>query len=400
MTINFALQLLVDLASVKFVDRIGYRASAVLAHGLSAAGLVLLTVLPEVAPTPFLGLLGAVLVYAMGGGLLEVLISPIVEACPTPNKAGAMSLLHSFYCWGHVGVVLLSTAFFTLFGVDNWKVMALLWALIPLGNLIAFLRVPIAPLLAEGEKGMSLRQLCGKPLFWVLLLLMVCAGASEQAVSQWASTFAEKGLGVSKTLGDLMGPMLFAILMGTARAFYGKYGDRMRLQPFMVGSTLLCVGAYLLIGLTGQAWLGLVGCGLCGLSVGIMWPGAFSMAVSYTHLLGGNIIVNELPAVHQHGGVGILHQLIVVGIELAGIEHPQLVVFKEHLIGNGVSQGNFAGVHFAHLEGIQDGIGLGAENVHGQRPQILAIVPIKAAVQHEQGLEGVGFLIHLRARCV
>ena len=241
-TINFALQLLVDLASVKFVDRIGYRASAVLAHGLSAAGLVLLTVLPEVAPTPFLGLLGAVLVYAMGGGLLEVLISPIVEACPTPNKAGAMSLLHSFYCWGHVGVVLLSTAFFTLFGVDNWKVMALLWALIPLGNLIAFLRVPIAPLLAEGEKGMSLRQLCGKPLFWVLLLLMVCAGASEQAVSQWASTFAEKGLGVSKALGDLMGPMLFAILMGTARAFYGKYGDRMRLQPFMVGSTLLCVG--------------------------------------------------------------------------------------------------------------------------------------------------------------
>ncbi len=255
-TINFALQLLVDLALVKFVDRIGYRASAVLAHELSAAGLVLLTVLPEVAPTPFLGLLGAVLVYAMGGGLLEVLISPIVEACPTPNKAGAMSLLHSFYCWGHVGVVLLSTAFFTLFGVDNWKVMALLWALIPLGNLIAFLRVPIAPLLAEGEKGMSLRQLCGQRLFWVLLLLMVCAGASEQAVSQWASTFAEKGLGVSKTLGDLMGPMLFAILMGTARAFYGKYGDRMRLQPFMVGSTLLCVGAYLLIGLTGQAWLG------------------------------------------------------------------------------------------------------------------------------------------------
>lgn len=331
-TINFALQLLVDLASVKFVDRIGYRASAVLAHGLSAAGLVLLTVLPEVAPTPFLGLLGAVLVYAMGGGLLEVLISPIVEACPTPNKAGAMSLLHSFYCWGHVGVVLLSTAFFTLFGVDNWKVMALLWALIPLGNLIAFLRVPIAPLLAEGEKGMSLRQLCGKPLFWVLLLLMVCAGASEQAVSQWASTFAEKGLGVSKTLGDLMGPMLFAILMGTARAFYGKYGDRMRLQPFMVGSTLLCVGAYLLIGLTGQAWLGLVGCGLCGLSVGIMWPGAFSMAAKFLR-----------------GGGTALFALLALAGDLGCSAGPSLVGFVSGALGDELRLGILAGTVFPLL---------------------------------------------------
>ena len=311
-TINFALQLLVDLASVKFVDRIGYRASAVLAHGLSAAGLALLTVLPEVAPTPFLGLLGAVLVYAMGGGLLEVLISPIVEACPTPNKAGAMSLLHSFYCWGHV--------------------MALLWALIPLGNLIAFLRVPIAPLLAEGEKGMSLRQLCGRPLFWVLLLLMVCAGASEQAVSQWASTFAEKGLEVSKTLGDLMGPMLFAILMGTARAFYGKYGDRMRLQPFMVGSTLLCVGAYLLIGLTGQAWLGLVGCGLCGLSVGIMWPGAFSMAAKFLR-----------------GGGTALFALLALAGDLGCSAGPSLVGFVSGALGDELRLGILAGTVFPLL---------------------------------------------------
>ena len=331
-TINFALQLLVDLASVKFVDRIGYRACAVLAHGLSAAGLVLLTVLPEVFPSPFPGLLTAVLIYAMGGGLLEVLISPIVEACPTPNKAKAMSLLHSFYCWGHVAVVLLSTAFFTLFGVENWKIMALLWALVPLCNLVAFLRVPIAPLLAEGEKGMSLRQLCRNRLFWVLLLLMMCAGASEQAVSQWASTFAEKGLQVSKTLGDLAGPMLFAILMGTARAFYGKYGDRMRLEPFMAGSALLCVGAYLLTGLTRQAWLGLVGCGLCGLSVGIMWPGSFSMA-----------------ARALRGGGTALFALLALAGDLGCSAGPSLVGFVSGVLGDELRLGILAGTVFPLL---------------------------------------------------
>ena len=329
--INFGVQICADVFSVRYVDKIGYRRSAMAAHILCVAGLACLAVLPHILP-PYAGLVTAVVIYALGGGLLEVLISPIVEACPTPNKAGAMSLLHSFYCWGHVGVVLLSTAFFTLFGVDNWKVMALLWALIPLGNLIAFLRVPIAPLLAEGEKGMSLRQLCGKPLFWVLLLLMVCAGASEQAVSQWASTFAEKGLGVSKTLGDLMGPMLFAILMGTARAFYGKYGDRMRLQPFMVGSTLLCVGAYLLIGLTGQAWLGLVGCGLCGLSVGIMWPGAFSMAAKFLR-----------------GGGTALFALLALAGDLGCSAGPSLVGFVSGALGDELRLGILAGTVFPLL---------------------------------------------------
>ena len=331
-TINFALQLLVDLASVKFVDRIGYRASAVLAHGLSAAGLVLLTVLPEVAPTPFLGLLGAVLVYAMGGGLLEVLISPIVEACPTPNKAGAMSLLHSFYCWGHVGVVLLSTAFFTLFGVDNWKVMALLWALIPLGNLIAFLRVPIAPLLAEGEKGMSLRQLCGKPLFWVLLLLMVCAGASEQSVSQWASAFAEKALGVGKTVGDLAGPMAFAVLMGISRAFYGKYGDKIDLDRFMGGSAILCILSYLCISLIPIPAAGLIGCAICGLSVGIMWPGAFSRA----------------SATIQRGGTAMFAFLALAG-DLGCSGGPTLVGLVSSRFGNNLRAGILAAILFPVL---------------------------------------------------
>lgn len=277
-TFNFGLQLLVDLLSVSFVDRIGYRVSMILAHVCAAVGFILLTILPDMTSDPFIGLLIAVTIYAIGGGLLEVLVSPVVEACPTDNKEKAMSLLHSFYCWGHVGVVLLSTLFFQIFGIENWKIMAVLWAIVPIANAIVFTKVPIATLLEEGETGMSIKELCGQKLFWVLMLMMVCAGASEQAVSQWASTFAESGLGVSKAIGDLAGPMFFAIMMGSARAFYGKYGDKIDLDRFMLGSCLLCVVSYLCISLIPNAVVGLLGCGLCGLSVGIMWPGTFSKA--------------------------------------------------------------------------------------------------------------------------
>ncbi len=277
-TLNFGIQLLVDLLSVGFVDRIGYRASMVIAHVLAALGLVLLTVLPEVLPSAFAGILCAVCVYAVGGGLLEVLVSPVVEACPSDNKEKAMSMLHSFYCWGHVGVVALSTLFFGLFGIDHWKILALIWAIIPLCNGVVFTKVPIAPLLPEGETGMNMRELFGKKLFWILFVMMVCAGASEQAVSQWASTFAEQGLHISKTLGDLAGPMAFAILMGTARAFYGKHGDRIDLDRFMKASCLLCIAAYLAISLVPIPVISLAACAICGLSVGIMWPGTFSKA--------------------------------------------------------------------------------------------------------------------------
>lgn len=277
-TLNFGVQLLVDLASVAFVDRIGYRMSLMIAHGCSALGLVLLALLPDVLPDPYVGILISVVLYAIGGGLLEVLVSPVMESCPTPNKEAAMSLLHSFYCWGHVGVVLISTSFFTLFGIAHWRIMACLWSIVPFVNLILFSRVPIAPLIKEGEKGMTLMELLKNKLFWILLLLMICAGACEQAVSQWASTFAEQGLGVSKTLGDLAGPMLFAILMGASRAIYGKLGDRLPLEKCIFGCALLCLGSYLVISLCPIPAISLIACGICGFSVGIFWPGTFSMA--------------------------------------------------------------------------------------------------------------------------
>lgn len=276
-TINFAVQLMVDLLSAKYIDKIGYRRAVVAAHIFSAAGLLGMALLPEILSSAYVGLLAAVVLYAIGGGLIEVLISPIVEACPTDKKEGAMSLLHSFYCWGHLAVVLVSTLFFELFGIKNWKLLACLWALVPLVNTFYFSAVPLYPIVSEHEK-MSFKTMLVQKAFWFLMIIMICAGASEQAMSQWASAFAESGLKVSKTVGDLAGPCTFALLMGTARAIYGKYSDRIPLKKMMMGSAVLCIICYLIAAFSDNPLLGLVGCAFCGFSVGIFWPGTFSTA--------------------------------------------------------------------------------------------------------------------------
>lgn len=278
-TVNFVVQLLTDIAATKFVDRIGYRASALIAHIFAAAGLAGIGILPELLPSPFAGLLISVAFYAVGGGLIEVIISPIVEACPTSRKAAAMSLLHSFYCWGSVFVVLVSTVFFTFAGISHWKIMAFLWALIPIANTVYFSQVPIAALVEDGQS-MKVRELFATKIFWIFGLLMLCAGASELAMSQWASAFAESGLKVSKTAGDLAGPCLFAVLMGSARVFYARFSEKIPLVKFMAASSILCILSYLLAVLSPVPVLGLLGCALCGLSVGIMWPGTFSLAAA------------------------------------------------------------------------------------------------------------------------
>ena len=331
-TFNFGLQLLIDLLSVTFVDRIGYRASMIIAHVCAAAGFVLLTVLPDLCGNAFIGLLIAVTVYAIGGGLLEVLVSPVMQACPTDNKEKAMSLLHSFYCWGHVAVVLISTLFFKIFGIDNWKVLACIWAIVPLTNMLLFMRVPIGSLIDEGEEGMKMGELFRLKIFWVLMLMMVCAGASEQAVSQWASTFAEMGLGVDKTMGDLAGPMLFAVMMGSARAFYGKYGDRIELDRFMVGSSILCILSYLCISLVPSPVIGFAGCALCGLSVGIMWPGTFSKATASI----------------TRGGTAMFALLALAG-DVGCSGGPTVVGMVSGALGDNLKMGILAGVIFPIL---------------------------------------------------
>ena len=270
-------QLLIDLAATKFADKIGYRTCVIASQVLSAAGLVLMAVLPEVLPVPFIGILVSVVFYAMGSGLVEVLVSPIVEACPFKNKDGMMSLLHSFYCWGAVGVVLGSTLFFTLFGVQNWKILTLIWAIIPLVNAFNFISCPIDRLVEEG-KGMRIGQLFRLPLFWLLILLMICAGASEASMAQWASAFTESAMGVSKTVGDLAGPCLFAAFMGISRILYGKMSGKLDLTKTMLACGGLCVLCYLAASLSAVPIVGLAGCALCGVSVGIMWPGTISVS--------------------------------------------------------------------------------------------------------------------------
>lgn len=277
-TANFFIQIFVDLTAVLFVDRIGYRASTVLAHAMCATGLIFMTILPEILPSAFAGLLVSVFCYAVGAGLLDITINPIVNSCPSTNSNQLLCLLHSFYCWGSVAAVGISTLFFALFSTDNWKIMSLVWAILPIVNAVMFTRVPIAPVVGEDEEKLSIKDMLKTKAFWIFMVLILCAGSSEQAVSQWASTFAEKGFGVSKTVGDLAGPMLFSVLMGVSRMIYGKFGDKIDLDGMMIFSGALCMASYLLVALSSSAVLGLVGVALCGFSVGIMWPGTFSKA--------------------------------------------------------------------------------------------------------------------------
>ncbi len=330
-TAFFFTQLLVDALCARFGDAIGYRRGIIASEVTSALGLAGLAVLPELLPDPFAGILICVVIYAIGSGLIEVMGSPIVEACPFEHKEAVMSTLHSFYCWGSVGVILLSTLFFAAFGIERWRILACLWALVPLYNIYNFATCPIEHLVAEGE-GMSIRQLCATPLFWLAVLLMVCSGASELSMAQWASAFAESALGLSKTLGDLTGPCLFAITMGISRAIFGRYGDRLDLTKYMLASGALCVACYALASLTSSPILGLVGCVLCGFSVAIMWPGTICISS------------RGLP----RGGTALFALLAMAG-DLGGSLGPSLVGRVTQAAGDDLRVGLRAGIAFPVL---------------------------------------------------
>lgn len=280
--ISFLTQLTTDLLEAKFSKYLNPRANVIAAHVLAAAGLAGYAVLPDLLPSPFLGLLISTMVAAMGGGIIEVLISPIVEACPTENKSAAMSMLHSFYSWGLAAVVLFSTLFFHFVGISHWRILACLWALVPALGALLFCFVP----LFETEPSEEQLQKHGafsflrSGLFWIFLLIMFCSGAAEMSMCQWASVFAESGLGVSKSFGDILGPCAFAVFMGSARVFYAKSGSRIKLTPFLTASAALCIVTYLVTALSPNAILSLVGCAVCGMSVGIMWPGTLSLATA------------------------------------------------------------------------------------------------------------------------
>ena len=324
----FFTQLIVDVLCARFADRIGYRKCVIASELFSAFGLVGLAFLPELLPDPFIGILISVIVYAIGSGLIEVLCSPIVEACPFDHKEAVMSLLHSFYCWGSVGVILVSTLFFAVFGIGNWKWLACIWAVVPLYNVYNFAVCPIETLTDDG-KGMGAGALFRIPLFWLSIVLMVCSGASELSMSQWASAYAESALGLSKAAGDLAGPCMFAVTMGISRVIYGKYGDRLDLTKFMLGSGGLCLVCYLAASLSSSPIVGLAGCILCGFSVGIMWPGTIS------------ICSGRLPA----GGTAMFALLAMAG-DLGGAFGPSLVGNITQNAGNNLQRGMLAGCIF------------------------------------------------------
>lgn len=329
--LNFTTQLLVDLVAARLADKIGYRNGLVIAHLFCISGLAALAFLPQLMPSAFAGLVIAAVIYAVGGGYLEVLISPLVESLPGEEKEKAMSLLHSFYCWGTVGVILLSTLFLQAAGRDSWSLLALLWAILPLCNAVYFTQVPIAPLTQEGES-LPLGKLFSMKLFWVFALLMVAAGACEQAMSQWASAFAESGLGVSKAVGDLAGPCMFSVLMGLSRVAYAKWGGRLSLLNCEIACGLLCAGGYLLAALAPHPALALVGCGICGVSVGILWPGTFSVASRHC----------------PKGGTAMFALLALAG-DLGCTSGPTLVGMASGLLGGQLKAGLLLAVVFPAL---------------------------------------------------
>ena len=327
-TAFFLTQLLVDVLCARFVDSIGYRRSIVISEVASGLGLAGLAFIPDLFADPFVGIMICVVIYAIGSGLIEVLVSPIVEACPFDHKDAVMSMLHSFYCWGCVGVILLSTLFFAIFGIGHWKWLACIWALVPLYNIYNFATCPIERLTEEG-KGMTLRSLFRLPLFWLAILLMVCAGASELAMAQWASAFTEAALGFPKAVGDLIGPCLFAVAMGICRVIYGKYGPKLDLIKFMIGSGVLCLCCYLLASLSSSPVLGLAGCVCCGFSVGIMWPGTISLTS---------------PRIPK-GGTALFAMLAMAG-DLGGALGPNLVGTVTQQAGDNLQSGMLAGSVF------------------------------------------------------
>lgn len=327
-TCFFLTQLVVDFLCGSAVDKIGYRKCIIAAEVFSAAGLAGLAFVPDITPSPYMGILLCVVIYAVGSGLIEVLCSPIIEACPFENKDAVMSLLHSFYCWGSVAVILGSTAFFAVFGIENWRIMALIWAIIPVYNIFNFMTCPIESLVEDGE-GMTMGQLVKTKLFWLFILLMICAGSSELAMAQWASAFAESALHVSKTVGDLAGPCGFAVCMGISRMIYGKYGSRMDLTVFMAASGTLCLGCYLLAGLADMPVLGLIGCCACGASVGIMWPGSISIS----------------SRILPKGGTAMFALLALAG-DLGGAVGPAIIGRVSQSAGEDLRAGVLAGMGF------------------------------------------------------
>ena len=314
--LNFGVQMVVDLLGAQYADKLGYRKMVTLALFMGALGLSAMAILPFLMPA-YAGLLCSVVLYAIGSGLLEVVLSPIVEALPTERKESAMTLLHSFYCWGQMLCVLIATGFFVLFGTHNWRYLSLLLATVPFVTMLLFIRMPLCTLGNGESHSGSVIKLFANKLFVLFFIIMLCSGASELAMSQWASYFAEEGLKVSKTVGDLLGPCFFAITMGIARVFYSKMAHKLKLARFIVVCSVVCIMSYLVASLCDNPILGLGACGICGFSVGIMWPGTLSLAA--VSMPAKSTAMFAMLAVGGDIGCSLGPELVAVGSSLFAI---------------------------------------------------------------------------------
>ena len=328
---NFIMQILVDLFAAKYADSIGYRRCMIWAHITAAVGIAGLGFFPFVLSDPYIGLLICVTISAVGGGLIEALVGPIVQALPLQRKESAIGILHSFYCWGHAGVVIFTTLFFQLAGTASWRLLCALWAVIPAANLIICGICPMYQLDEEGET-LPFREIFKMKYFWLFVLMMLCAGAAEHAMVQWSSFFAEESLHITKAVGDLLGPCMFALLMGISRAVYGAFGDRLPLQKLLAITGLGCVGSYLLAVFSPIPILSLVGCGICGLTVGLMWPGSFNLC-----------------AKHCPGGGTAMFALLAVAGDLGCSAGPSTVSSVASVLGGNIKAGLLAATVFPLL---------------------------------------------------
>ena len=283
--INFISQVGCDILFSNAIDKYGFRRFVVAAHGLAVVGLVLFAASPLLFDRPFAGFVTATIIFSGSGGLLELLLSPIVNAIPTDEKAGAMSVLHSFYSWGQAAVILLTTVLLFVFGRAWWQWIILIWTLVPLFNFFFLMRVPFAPNVPE-EQRQGMDKILLKPFFIAALATILCGAAAELCISQWASAYLEEAMRLPKVVGDVGGVCLFAVMMGVGRLFYGMYGKKINVSLMMLIGTVGAAACYITVALSGTAVLSLLACGLCGLCVSLLWPGTLVVASEHYPLAG------------------------------------------------------------------------------------------------------------------
>lgn len=283
--INFTTQVLVDIIASRLVDRYGFRVFVLPSDILAVIGLVLFGLTPVLFDNILTGLVFSTIIFSASCGLQEVMLSPIVNAIPHNDKGPAMALMHSFYAWGQVATIIITTLFLFFFGIENWQVIVFLWALVPLVNFFMFLAAPFPGVIHENQR-MTMRDLILKPFYLVALLAIMGGAATELVMNQWSSTFSEKVLELPKVTGDILGMCGFAVFLGLGRVLYGRYGSKINMNNVLVGSAAAAVVCYIAVAISPLPAISLAACAVCGLAASLLWPGTLVITAEKYPLAG------------------------------------------------------------------------------------------------------------------